>query len=281
MLIKKYPDGGSYVINDQNEVHLTYRINSYEDLFLLKSIKDANPKLKAISIPCMFQQQHDRRFNQNESFELKLVCDFINSCGFEYVKVFHPHSDVTPALLNNCEVIDNYRFILDCLWVIKQSDKTTYPDILEDEFDKTHDNLNYDSRIKDNLILMSSDAGGFKPLMKLCKQLNWQGETYSASKAREKDKLVQIIDKSDFQGKDILIIDDICVYGGTAVGLAKMLKERNVGKLYLAISHITVERPNPDLWNYFDKVFTTNSKGIEYFDYNHYTPKNLEIINMF
>ena len=81
MIINNYPDGGKYVINDLNETSLTYKINSYEDLFLLKSIKDANPKLKEITIPCMFQQQHDRRFNQNESFELKLVCDFINSCN--------------------------------------------------------------------------------------------------------------------------------------------------------------------------------------------------------
>jgi len=273
MIVKKYPDGGSYVINDQNETHLMYRINSYEDLFLLKSIKDANPKLKAITIPCMFQQQHDRRFNQNESFELKLVCDFINSCGFEYVQVFHPHSDVTPALLNNCEIIDNKDFIQKVLTTIHFDKHRNHCGTLQD----TH----FDEKIYNYMILMSSDAGGFKPMMKLCKQLNWQGETYSASKAREKDKLIQVIDRTDFQGKDILIIDDICVYGGTFIGLAKMLKEKNVGKLYLAISHITVEKPNPDLWHHFDKVFTTNSKGIEYFDYNDYTPKNLEIIKLF
>jgi ribose-phosphate pyrophosphokinase len=255
MLIKKYPDGGSYVINDQNEVHLIYRINSYEDLFLLKSIKDANPNLKEITIPCMFQQQHDRRFNQNESFELKLVCDFINSCGFEKVKVFHPHSDVTQALLNNCEVIDNTEFITKVLLKIKSLD---------------------------NLILMSSDAGGFKPLIKLATHLEWD-ETFSASKSRDSKthKLTQLIDRQDFEGKDVLIVDDICVYGGTFIGLAKMLKERNVGKLYLAISHITVEKPNQELWYHFDKVFTTNSKGIEYFDYNDFPPKYLEITNLF
>ena len=31
---------------------------------------------------------------------------------------------------------------------------------------------------------MSSDAGGFKPLMKLCNQIKWKGETASCSKAR-------------------------------------------------------------------------------------------------
>lgn len=116
MKIIQYPDGGKYIINDLNETSLTCRINSYEDLFLLKSIKDANPNLKEITIPCMFQQQHDRRFNQNESFELKLVCDFINSCNFEKVKVFHPHNrEALEMGLNNVEIIDNSNFILNVL----------------------------------------------------------------------------------------------------------------------------------------------------------------------
>ena len=263
MKIIDYPDGGSYVISE-NEQSIIYRINSYKDLFMLKSLKDANKNLKEVTIPCMFQQQHDRRFNENESFELKLVCDFINSCNFDKVKVFHPHSDVTPALLNNCEVIDNTKFIEHVLYGNLQND--------------------YNNRVRgieNNLILMSSDAGGFKPLMKLCKQLNWQGETYSASKAREKDKLIQVVDRMNFGGKDILLIDDIYVYGGTFIGLAKLLKEKNIGKLYLAVSHITIENPNPLVFDLFNKVFTTNSKNLDYVTRDDFNPKNLEIINLF
>lgn len=270
MKIIEYPDGGKYVVNDLDETSLVYRINTYEDLFLLKSIKDANPHLKEITIPCMFQQQHDRRFNQNESFELKLVCNFINSCNFEKVKVFHPHSDVTPALLNNCEVIDNTEFIKKVI-----EDLNWYDEVV-------------DNKRKDlQSVLMSSDAGGFKPLMKLCKQINWQGETYSASKARDKDKLIQVVDRTDFGGKNILLIDDICVYGGTFKGLSKLLKERNCGKLYLAVSHITVQNLGEDpVTNYFDKVFTTNSKYEEYdvptsVHWDGDAPQNLEIIKMF
>ena len=123
-----------------------------------------------------------------------------------------------------------------------------------------------DNKRKDlQSVLMSSDAGGFKPLMKLCKQINWQGETYSASKARDKDKLIQVVDRTDFGGKDILLIDDICVYGGTFKGLSKLLKERNCGKLYLAVSHITIQHHLQDsVFEYFDKVFCTNSKYNEY-----------------
>lgn len=267
MKIIKYPDGGAYVVNDLNEEKLTYRINTYEDLFLLKSIKDSNPHLKELTIPCMFQQQHDRRFNINESFELKLVCEFINSLNFEKVKVFHPHSDVTLALLNNSEEITNVQFIRQALQSLIDNESLDDPE--------------------QDLILMSSDAGGFKPLMKLCKYLFWEGETFSASKARDKGNLTQVIDQSkDFGGKSVLLIDDICVYGGTFVGLAKMLRQPkfNVGKLYLAVSHITVSNPNPELFSLFDKVFTTNSKGLEYITglppFQH-PPENLEIINLF
>ena len=265
----KYPDGGVYaeVISFDNPV-ITEQINTYEDLFFIKSLKEVCDfqKVKDVEliIPCMFQQQHDRRFNKNQSFELKLVCDFINSCDFSKVKVYHPHSDVTPALLNNCEVIDNSNFINEVITKIREERENVYP-------------FYY---LQKQLILMSSDAGGFKPLIKTAEHIEWQGDTYSASKARDPHthKLTQIIDRQDFDGKDILIIDDLCVYGGTFIGLSKMLKQRNVGKLYLAISHLTVPNPNPDLFEAFDKVFTTNSKGL---DYGIFERMNLEVIKLF
>lgn len=121
-----------------------------------------------------------------------------------------------------------------------------------------------------NLIILSPDAGMYKNLMKMCDKIDWVGETYSASKSREykegKSKLTQIVDKNDFEGKDILIVDDICVKGGTFVGLAKLLRERNVGKLYLAVSHLTLPEVSKELVDSFDMIFTTNSKGWnEYF----------------
>ena len=142
---------------------------------------------------------------------------------------------------------------------------------------------------KENLIIMFPDAGSYKWGMKLLDKINWESEIYCASKSRKyengESKLVQVIDKQDFKGKDILLIDDICVYGGTFIGLAKMLKERNVGKLYLAVSHMTVEAPSNELWKCFDKIFTTNSKGIEYVSglkpFETTFVKNLEIINLF
>ncbi len=255
----RYPDGGVYAeVTDFSDPIITERINSYEDLFFIKSLKEVCDynKVKGVQlvISCLFQQQHDRRFKPNQSFELKIVCDFINSCNFDKVSVFHPHSDVTQGCLNNFELIDNTEFIKL---------------VLED--------------IGSTPILLSTDGGSYKWINKMADVIDFQGEVYGANKARISEtengvvvhKLVQLIDRQDFEGRDVLVCDDLCVYGGTFIGLGKMLRARNVGKLYLAVSNITVPNPNKELEGLYDKIYTTNGK------FDSYDLSNLTVFNFF
>lgn len=277
MKINKYPDGTSYVQETNPTGYTTFKINTYEDLWHLNQYVDAYNNFNkggmrpTITIPNLIDAQADKRFNVGESSGLKLVCNFLNNMDADF-KIFHPHNaEAVEALIDNVEILDNKDFINQVLSKIvlnKEKDYNSYT------VNKTYKNL----------ILMSSDAGGFKPLIKLCDKIGWKGETYSASKSRNPNdgKLTQLVDRTNFEGKDILIIDDICVYGGTFKGLSKLLKERNCGKLYLAVSHMTVQNLGQDpLTNYFDKVFTTNSKYDEYYGYDDFIPKNLEIIKLF
>lgn len=250
----RYPDGSVYgIIEDFKNPVITERINSYEDLFFIKSLKDicdhngiSNVELV---IPCMFQQQHDRRFSENQSFELRLVCDFINSCNFSKVTVFHPHSDSTQMGLNNVHIQDNSFFI---------------GAVLSDMDDHTP-------------ILLSTDAGSFKWINKLANKLDYKGQIYCGNKSRDiiTHELTQIIEKDDFEGANILVLDDLCVFGGTFIGLGKILKEKNVGKLFLAVSHITVPNPNPELEKYYETIYCTNSK------YDKYSLDKIKVINLF
>lgn len=254
----KYPDGSSYVRVNRYDKEFTFRINSYEDLWTLNQLVDVyNNKglVPTITIPCLLDAQADRRFNENESFGLKLVVRFLSGMSANF-KVFHPHN--ADALLfgaDNIKIIDNSYFLTNVLRNLNQF-KTYGLDLSKD-------------LKSDELIIMSPDAGMYKTLMKSCDKIGWIGETYSASKSRSyengKSKLTQIVDREDFNGKGILIVDDICVNGGTFIGLAKLLRERNCGKLYLAVSHITVENPNIELLKWFDNIFTTNSKFDNYF----------------
>jgi ribose-phosphate pyrophosphokinase len=283
----QYPDGSSYVTIKDFVDSFTYRINSYEDLWTLQQIRDAyrfNGKNASVTIPNLFDAQADRRFNPNESHGLKLVCQFINNMNWEKVIIFHPHNqEVVESLIDSVRIIDNSYFIKEVLSEI-------YCEVNNVERD-LGSFYHLQKELFENLILLSSDAGGFKPLMKLCDKIKWEGETYSASKSRQhsegQSKLIQHIDRQDFQGKDILIVDDMSLYGGTFKGLSKMLKERNCGKLYLAVSHMTIQNLGEDpITDYFDKVFTTNSKYDKYestmwTDLSTRGNKNLEIIKCF
>ena len=110
---------------------------------------------------------------------------------------------------------------------------------------------------------MSADAGGYKSLMKLANKLELKNEIYSASKSRRwdgnKSIITPIVNIENFQGKNILIIDDLCIYGGTFLKLAEILSIKNCGAIYLAVSHITVN-PDNNLFKSFDCIYTTNSR---------------------
>lgn len=238
----RYPDGGIYAkITDFSNPVITERINSYEDLFFIKSLKEAcdynDVEGVELNIPCMFQQQHDRRFHTDESFELQIVSDFINSCGFKKVRIYHPHSDVTQGSIRKCHPVDNSKFITQVL-----------------------------SELPNKPILLSTDGGSFKWINKMADVIEFSGEVYGASKSRDEvtHKLVQMIDRQDFEGRDVLVCDDLLVGGATFIGLAQMLRERNVGRLYAAVSHITIQTPNKALEGAYERIFTTNSKYSEY-----------------
>lgn len=275
MKITKYPDGTSYATVPNSEPELTYsgeftyRINSYEDLWHLNQIVEALNSFDIephVTIPWLIDGQADRRFGVGQSSGLKLVLEFLNNMIATF-SIFHPHNaELVEMYLGGSAIIPNHDFIRQVLSSLDSVDLT------------------------DSLTLMSLDAGGFKPLMKLCDEIGWKGETYSASKSREfvedKTKITHVVDKQDFGGKDVLIIDDICIYGGSLKGVAKILRGRNVGKLYAAVSHMTVRILGSDpVTKYFDKVFTTNSKYNNYYvgPTTGYTdaPSNLQVINLF
>lgn len=277
MEIIKYPDGTSYVsINYKQDCpNKTFKLNSYEDLWQLNQFVDAcnnNDRVPIITIPYLLDAQADRRFNKDESSGLKLVLKFLNGMKANF-KIFHPHNaEVVEALMDNIEIIDSSEFI-------------------EAVFNNLVEHHGYDARSLDICTtVLLPDGGAYKWGAKLMDKLDFRGDVIAAAKNRKfvdgKSILTQQLPDYDFEGRDILIIDDICIYGGTFKGLATMLRERNCGKLYLAVSHITVQNHEKDnVFSYFDRVFTTNSKYDVYYERVDGSSgkeiKNLEIIKLF
>lgn len=280
--IGTYPDKTTYVDTDDKSVE-TFRINSYSDMWTLKQLVDAKNDLGVIPkimIPNLLDAQADARFSKGQSFGLKLIIQDLANLNAE-IGIFHPHNPEAvkiafEVLGKKVNILSNTRFInkvIESLDWKNQVVTTSKVNIRKD----------LDS------VLMSADAGGFKPLMKLCDKIGWGGHTSSASKSRKYENgetsLSQIIPTDNFEGRDVLIVDDISVGGGTFKGLATKLRECNVGNLYLAVSHMTLQDLGKDpVTNYFEKVFTTNSKFDSYFKRTKNggtKPSNLEIIKLF
>ena len=109
--------------------------------------------------------------------------------------------------------------------------------------------------------MVSPDGGALKKIYKLSEALGGL-EVLECSKSRD----VKTGALSGFkvyadhlQGRDCLIVDDICDGGGTFVGLAEQLRAHGAGKLYLAVSHGIFSKGFEGLKAVFERVFTTDS----------------------
>lgn len=217
------------------KVTLTHRLNSFNDLGLLCIAVDALRRMDVknidLFIPYFPAARQDRVMIKGEPLSVKVYADIINGMQFDKVFVFDAHSEVTPALVNNCEVIPNHTFIEA---VVKA--------------------------IGNDVKLISPDGGALKKIYKVSEFLGGV-EVVECSKSRDvkTGRLSGFkVYNEDLQGMDCLIVDDICDGGGTFVGLAEELKNMNAGKLYLAVSHGIFNKGFAVL-DCFEKIFTTNS----------------------
>ncbi len=233
--INKFKDGQvSTKIIESGNLHIKIRGNSYEDLFQIASIKEAwdsenstNKNLVAkLTIYCLIGQRSDRRFNELESFDLKVVANFINSLNFDKVEILHPHSSVSLALINNSKELKNYDYV-----------KKAYNAI-------------------GNPILISPDAGAYKTIHEIAEKLN--ANLIPSNKIRV-NGIPEIIIQGDIKGKDCLIVDDIADGGRTFKTLAEELKNQGAKKVYLYVTHAQFNYGFDELKEVIDHIYCTNS----------------------
>lgn len=217
-------------------VTITHRIRSFNDLGKLCIAVDALRRMGVknieVLLPYFPAARQDRVMVPGESLTVKVYAEIINQLKLSRITIVDPHSDVTPALLNNCTVLNNYSFIKK---VIEE---------LPEEF-----------------VLISPDAGASKKIISLAKAIG-ASQVVECSKKRDlvTGKLSGFdVHDDDLSGKPCLIVDDICDGGGTFLGLANELKKSNSGKLYLAVTHGIFSKGLNGLDQYFEKIFTTDS----------------------
>jgi ribose-phosphate pyrophosphokinase len=236
-----FPGGEPHIrileeIVSDDEVLVTHRINSFNDLGLLLIAIDAlrRMRIKAVRavIPYFPAARQDRVMTRGEALTSKVYAELINDLGLDEVVIFDPHSEVVPALLDHCTVLQNHGFIAQVR-----------------------------KRLPTPPLLVSPDAGALKKIHGLAKTL---GDMRVLECGKNRDVCTGALSgftvpNVDLGGQPCLIVDDICDGGGTFLGLADALRLQNSGPLYLAVSHGIFSKGTTALLQKFDRLFTTDS----------------------
>jgi len=269
--ISKFPDGQqniviepTYWITDQltiTAVTIKSRLNNWRDLELITcavaSLRELGIEEIHLYTPYIMGARSDRKFEEGGNNYLRdVICPIINSLNFKSVTCIDPHSDVLEACIKGFRKESNLSLLK---WAL-------YDPALQGIY-KIGDNLN-------NFNLISPDAGASKKIYKLADQIGYKGDIITCSKERDVDgKLTKVnvpFSETDYQGKDFIIIDDICDGGATFINIAKELKIESKGKIYLIVTHGIFSKGFTELSKYFDGIYCTNS----YSDLNgHYYPE--------
>ena len=169
-----------------------------------------------LSIPYFPYARQDRVCNPGEALGVAVMARLINGLHCESVTIFDPHSDVTPALIHNCQIIT----LAD---IVSKS-------VLVDEI------------LNKNMTLISPDAGAEKKIQSVAKRIAESGKSVNvlcASKVRDTatGKIVSTQIHGELLGSDFIMVDDICDGGKTFIELAKLLKSLGAQNIYLYVTH--------------------------------------------
>lgn len=191
-------------IEGSPDITLDFDLKSSDDFFALamaaEALRDDRPesKLHAIIRYVPYARQ-DRHMRPGDAHGIKVFAGLLNSLKFESVTIWDPHSDVTPALINNVRIVSQQQLVLA---------------LMADYFKE-----------KDALI-MAPDAGAVKKAYSLAEAVGCD-LTFATKKRSTKDNSISstTIDRSILvDSRKILIVDDICDGGRTFIELAKMIR---------------------------------------------------------
>lgn len=217
--------------------------DSDDELFTFYSIvrylQEHNAENISAYIPYLPHARMDRVKNVGDVFTLKYFSEIINSLNLSEVVVCDPHSYVSEALINNIKIESACSYIN---WAI-------------DNYAKKH-NIR-----PEEIILFYPDQGARKRYDELflnnlscfgIKKRNWNTGYIET---------LDIADKEIVRDKHVLIIDDICSYGGTLFRSALALYCADAKSIGVYITHCedNILKGNVFLDGYVDQVYTTNS----------------------
>ena len=237
-----FPDGTMKlnIIFFNNFVNIEWYYDSENELlqlvYIVNHIYDISSDAKVrLIMPYIPNARFDRTVEVDEVFTLKFFANIINSLNFDSVEVLDPHSHVSEALFDRLFIQFPYIYIKKIF-----------------------------KKLPDDTILFFPDEGSVKrysDLPKYCgpytfgiKRRNWvTGKIEGLDVAGDVEKI---------NGRNILIVDDICSKGGTFYHSALKLKELGATNIYLYVTHCENSIYDGELLKnngLIEKIYTTDS----------------------
>ena len=191
---------------------------------------------RTLVVPYFPYARQDRVMQAGEAFSLKAVARLVNGLGFDEVVTCDPHSDVTPALIENVRVIP-------------QVDLVAGHSILS-------------ALLRDiRPVVVAPDAGAVKKAFAVAQRFTQP--LITASKVR--DVATGAITHTEIPatpwlvGANAVIVDDICDGGRTFIELAKVLRAAGAARVFLYVTHGIFSQGLGVFTGLIDGVFTTDS----------------------
>ena len=181
-------------------------------------------------LPYVPHARMDRVKNPDEIFTLKYFCEVINSLHFDNIVVNDVHSNVALALLNHVMQL------------------------------KVTSTVERAKELCGAQVLCYPDEGAMK---RYSADLPYR-YTFGIKKrdwATGKIERLDLIYDEVVRDKDVLIVDDICSYGGTFLHTAKALKEAGANNIYLYVTHCETSVFDGEMINsgLITGIYTTDS----------------------
>jgi ribose-phosphate pyrophosphokinase len=239
--INTFPDGQFHLKIDYGREKLERdkvkcSIRNATDLLLLqlycsalehKNLSDCKENKKELHIPYLMGARFDRVMTEGDSFDLQVIAKVINDCNFEKVYLYDVHSNVATALIKNSVNVNN--------------------NYLVSKYDKP------------NSVLICPDAGASKNIERYLEINSNIVDVVYCIKNRDlltgKIKL-QVLEPEKCEGRNCVIIDDLCDGGGTFLAIANQIKPND---LTLIITHGIFSNSVDVLTEWFDTIICSDS----------------------
>lgn len=198
------------------------------------------PKITVI-MPFVPYARQDEVYVEGDPLSIQVFAKFLNSLAVDKVIITDPHSKVTPALIDNVQII--YQHQLAAIAVRELAENLMFP-----------------------IAIVAPDLGAAKKIKHLQSYLksyyNLIVTTVQCDKTRDpktgKITGFKILDGNP-SGRHCLIVDDICDGGFTFLGLSKALEILDIEGQSLYVTHGIFSKGTDKLLDVFDHIYTTDS----------------------